>query len=103
MHQGTEEEKLRIEFNVGQKPCIFTREWISGNAQLDVAGEIIQLQSPLSPGTHFNVKLSRSWQRNVDGHDVRIEKRRPFLFAGFRPHSYSVFVDGALVARASGR
>jgi len=37
-----------------------------------------------------------------DGHNVRIEKRRPLLFAAFRRHTYVVFVDGTVVDSRSG-
>jgi hypothetical protein len=45
---------------------------------------------------------TRRWQCSVKGHDIVIEKDRPLLFAGFRPQTYRLFIDGKLVQQQSG-
>jgi hypothetical protein len=88
---------VRIAFVAGQTQCVFTRNHFWGNARLQAGNQSTTLQSLLNPGTYVGVKMLRTWERRVDGHTVRIEKRRPLLFAGLRPHAYVVFVDGAVV------
>jgi len=39
------------------------------------------------------------WQDRAQGY---VEKERPLLFAGLRPQTYRVFVDGQLVHEQSG-
>jgi hypothetical protein len=50
------------------------------------------------PGTPL---LTSPWIRpgggNVPSRDMTFEKERPWLFAGFRPQTYRIFVDGKLV------
>jgi hypothetical protein len=60
------------------------------------------LQSPWNPLTHFSLDTTRRWQCSVKGHDIVIEKDRPLLFAGFRPQTYRLFIDGKLVQQQSG-
>jgi hypothetical protein len=75
---------------------------VTGQAVLKAGPETIVLQSPLNVTSHFDVKLTRQWQCSVKGHDIRIEKKRPLLLAGFRPQMYRVFVDGELVQERRG-
>jgi hypothetical protein len=89
-------EKSRIEFY---------RNCITGAMQILVNGEQVAEQSWLSPSTHFSFTLKR---RNafevgkVEKHQVVIERERPLLVAGIRPHTYRVFVDGQLIHERSG-
>jgi hypothetical protein len=93
---------MRIEFTAGQTQCVFTRSHMWGSAKLLTGDQVWSLQSALNPGTTWSLKLLRAWEVLVDGHTVRIEKRRPRLFAGWRPHKYVVFVDGTVVDSRSG-
>jgi hypothetical protein len=76
-----------------------------------VAGELLRLSSPtnaiveLDPEAKsfqfqgLEIQLTRVWTFGVgtsERHFVRIEKERPKWFAGCRPHSYRLFVDGQL-------
>jgi hypothetical protein len=93
---------MRIQFLVDQTPCEFYRDWAFGSAELRFYGGVIKLQSALDPGTHVSLRLLRTWECRLGWRTIRIEKRRPLLFAGFRPSDFRVFVDGYLVAATRG-
>ncbi len=93
---------MRIEFTVDTLQGEFRRNWFTGRAELSVAGATELLQDPLDLGTHYQVSLTKTWQRTWNGHDLVIEAVRPLLFAGFRPHSYRLLVDGKVVAEKRG-
>ena len=70
-----------------------------------VDGLRIAHQSPLSPATHFGVKLKRHYEFEVgetEKHKFVLESERPVPLAGVRAHTYRVFVDGQLVHEQSG-
>ena len=94
---------MDLDFSIGQTPAKLTRGWFWGGMKLVTPTSSIWLQHPLNLSTHFEFGLKRSWQRCINGHDVRVEKTRPLLLAGFRDQSYQVFVDGSLVASISGK
>jgi hypothetical protein len=93
---------MRLTFEVNGNPVEYSRNWVTGQAVLKTGTETIVLQSPLRLTTHFDVRLTKDWRCSVGGHDVRIEKQRPLLLAGFRPQTYRVFVDGELVQERKG-
>ena len=93
---------MRIQFDVADTPAEFRRDWFTGRVELRVAGQNISLQSALNPTTHFSLSLTEVWRHHVVGHEVVIEKVRPLLLAGLRPHAYRVLVDGQLVAEQRG-
>src|ERR1043166_8257685 len=77
-------EKTRIEFS---------RNWFTGRMQTLADGQPVAEQSPLSPSTHFSLRLKRCYEFDVgktERHHVVIEKERPLLLAGFRPQTYRV-------------
>jgi len=91
-----------IDFSVGEIPAQFTRDQVTGRAEVRTPGGTLVLGSPFNPLTHFSLRLTRKWQFTIDGKNVVIEKKRPLFLAGLRPHQYKVFVEGRLVAEASG-
>src|SRR5215475_8725174 len=93
---------MQIEFTLDGAVAEFRRNWFTGRAELRIDGNVELLQSPLDPGTHFQLSLTRRWVRQYKGRDVVIEVIRPLLVAGFRPQTYRVFVDGACVAERRG-
>ena len=93
---------MEIDFAIGNIPAKLQRDSFLGGMKLVTPSERIWLQHPLQPSTHFSFRLTRSWQRTISGHQVRVEKTRPLLLAGSRPHSYRVFVNGELVADTHG-
>lgn len=93
---------MEIDFPIGSDSAKLVRGWFFGGMKLVTPTESVWLQRPLQLSTHFSFRLDRSWQRILSGHQVRVEKTRPLLVAGFRPQDYRVYVDGELVASAHG-
>jgi hypothetical protein len=93
---------MRITIDIDGQPVEFQRNWFTGSTTLRVAGAEQQLQDPLDPSTHFALRLTQRWQCRVASHAVVIEKQRPRMFAGFRPQTYRILVDGKLVAEQTG-
>ena len=98
--------KFALEIGDREKSKVeFSRNWFTGAMQILVDGLRVAHQSPLSPATHFGVKLKRHYEFEVgkaEKHKVVLENERPLLLAGFRAHTYRVFVDGQLVHQRSG-
>lgn len=93
---------MEIIFPIGSVSAKLVRGWFLGGMKLVTPSESVWLQRPLQLSTHFSLRLDRSWQRVIGGHQVLVEKTRPFLIAGFKPQHFRVFVDGELVASAHG-
>jgi hypothetical protein len=94
--------RVRIDFSVGGTSARFRRSHFSGKAVLSVGDDRQTLQNPLKPGTHYSLSSERKWQLQVNDHQIEIVKDRPKFLSGFRPHSYTVLVDGQLVAQEKG-
>jgi len=93
---------VEVTFEVDGTPVKFSRNWLTGRCTLHVGTEQKTLQSPWNPLTHVSLDTTRRWQCSVKGHDVVIEKVRPWLLAGFRPQTYRIIVDGNLVREQDG-
>ena len=93
---------MLINFIVGGVPVEFFRDSMTGRAEARTATGTILLDDPFSLGTHVSFSLRKSWSFHIGGTPVVIEKKRPLLFAGFRPHRYRIFVAGNLVAEQTG-
>ncbi len=93
---------MKITFQVGDRRLQFSRDPFLGSAVIEGEGVRLRLASPLDPRTHFALSKVRVWSAEIAGHHVRIEKRRPWLLAGFRSQDYAIFVDETLVATGSG-
>ena len=84
---------------------VFSRNWFTGRVTLDVDGTTISAVSPWDMSTHIALRLTTEYHITIGDPEpqrVVIVRRRPLLFAGFRPHSYRVYVDDALVQEQSG-
>jgi hypothetical protein len=92
-----------IRFPVGEVPAEFRNNALTGGAELELGQQIVKLQDPLKFSTHFQLGTTRSWATQTDGHEITIVKRRPRVIAGFRNNAFTVSVDGAVVAEATGR
>jgi len=93
---------MRLAFEIDGHTVEYSRNWVTGRAVLNTGTETMVLQSPTNFTTHFDVTLTKEWQCSVQGHAIRIEKKRPLLLAGIRPQTYRVFVDGELVQERKG-
>jgi hypothetical protein len=98
--------KFTLEVGDKEKSKIeFSRNCWTGVMKAIVDGHKLMLQSPFSPFTYISFTLMRRYTFPVgrtEKHEVMIEKQRPLLFAGFRPQTYRVFVDGQMVHEQSG-
>ena len=91
-----DKEKSRVEFS---------RNSFTGAMEATVDGARVAQQSPYSPFTHFSFRTKQRYEFSVgktEAHKVVLEKERPWLFAGFRPQTYRVFVDGKMVHEQTG-
>ena len=93
---------MTIQQTVAGRQVVFTRNWFSGLMTLSVDGAECTLQSPLNFGTHFSLNLKDAWLTHVGECALLIERIRPLWFAGLRPQTYRLLVDGELVAERHG-
>lgn len=93
---------MRIPFELDGGPAEFHWNNVTGRAKLTVGGQTVGLQSSYAPSSHFSTSLKRVWRQPLGNHVVEIEKLRPLLLAGFRPNSFTVKIDGCVVAQARG-
>jgi hypothetical protein len=112
---------VKFSFEVGDSPkhkVEFAWNQFWGSLRIAVDGEVlftrrIQLMSPI--GEHptdpvwrvagMPIQLLEKWEFDVgtvQKHRVRIEKVRPKVLAGFRPHSYRALVDESVVFERTG-
>jgi hypothetical protein len=94
---------VEVSFVAGGLPSTFRRNDVTGRAELQVGDEVVTLQSPFRLSTHFDVRTTRAWRRTVGGHEVEIVKLRPRAFGGARRNSFTISVDGVVVAQATGK
>jgi hypothetical protein len=98
--------KFTLEVGDKEKSKIeFSRNCWTGVMKAIVDGRKLMLQSPFSLFTYISFTSRRSYKfsvGNAEKHEVMIEKERPLLFAGFRPQTYRVFVDGQMVHEQQG-
>lgn len=93
---------MKLTFAVDGTNVEFSRDWFSGRCTLVTDTGTTVLQSPWNLGTHYSLTTLKRWDCSVNGHEVVIEKQRPWLLAGLRPHTYRIFVDGKLVMERGG-
>jgi hypothetical protein len=87
-----------LQFEVGKQErhqVAFSFDRFSGNTKISVDGSLVDSERAI-----FSAKMTKRYEFGVgqgEKHAVIIEKTRKLLFAGFRPSTYNVFVDGQLV------
>jgi hypothetical protein len=74
---------MQIDFDIDGKPVQYFREPMLGTSELRTPDGNIEIDSPLSLGTHFSFKLKKERTVQLYGHSVTVEKVRPLFFAGF--------------------
>ena len=94
---------MRIAFTAGETGAEFRRSAMTARSELRVGDEIVPLQSPFRVTAHFDIRTRTVWRRSVGDHEVEVARSRPRLFGGLRRSSYTVAVDGVIVADAIGR
>ena len=93
---------MQIDFEVEGKPVQYFRDATTGSSEIRTPDGPLEIDSPLSLGTHINLTLKREKTVMLYGHAVTVEKVRPLLFAGFRKSIYRIFVNGQIVAEQRG-
>lgn len=94
---------MQINFTVGNAPAEFVYSSTTGKAELKLGEDTVELQNPLRLSTQFSFRQTHTWTTQTGGHDVAIVRERPLWVSGFRKSSFTVSVDGAVIAEASGR
>jgi hypothetical protein len=94
---------MEIAFSVDGRLLTFRRSAMTGRAELQVGDDITRLQSPLRLTTHFDFRTRVVWCTRVGDHDVEVVKTRPLIFGGARNNSFTVSVDGVVVAKTMGK
>jgi hypothetical protein len=93
---------MQIDFEIDGRPVQYFRDPMIGISEIRTPDGPIQIDSALSPSTHFSFRLKKEKTVMLYGHSVTVEKVRPLLLAGFRPSNYRIFIDGAVCAEQSG-
>ena len=96
---------MKIEFTIEEPSridVVIERDAFTGKFTLTANGVVHVVRSALSPSTHINITLKKSYDIDVDGHTINILHTRPLLMAGLRPQEYNVSVDGNQVAYYKG-
>jgi len=91
-----EKEKHRIDY------C---RDPFFGTERLRADGQLVASRSVVSLSNYVSFPLCRRYEFSVgelEKHTLVLEKERPLLLAGFRPHTYRVLVDGKLILERQG-
>jgi hypothetical protein len=84
----------------------FYRSPFFGSLTISTNGKKVLGRSVFNPSTHFGFTLKRNYEFSLPGPEPRhvcVTKKRPLLFAGFRPHSYQVAFNGVEIGSFVGR
>ncbi|MBV9514934.1 MAG: hypothetical protein JO280_12980 [Mycobacteriaceae bacterium] len=93
---------MKITFNVGESSAQFHRDPFFGVANLVIDGQKSTLASLSQLGTSYDLRTTKVWTVSHGQHTVEIEKVRPQWVGGLRPNTYTIKVDGAVVATSRG-
>ncbi len=83
----------------------FTSDWFWGKIRIRANGKEVYANSIANPASHFSFTLSKCYEFTVGEKEtkkIQIRRIRPLILAGARPHKYSVFCDGQLIAEHEG-
>ena len=93
---------MQIDFEIDGRPVQYFRDAMVGTSGIRTPDGVTEIDSPLSPSTHFSLTLKKEKTVELYGHQVTVEKVRPLLFAGFRPSKYRILIDGVPCVETSG-
>ncbi|MFN8027839.1 MAG: hypothetical protein U0W40_16215 [Acidimicrobiia bacterium] len=94
---------MELRFDVDGSPAVFTRNDVTGRAELQVGDRKRVLQSPWRLSAHFSLRTRTVWREQIGDHVVEITKVRPRVYGGLQANSFVVDVDGQRVAEATGK
>jgi hypothetical protein len=84
---------------------IVQRNWITGHLFYVENGEMRNLKKPTRSGGNVLIKRNDTFDFVVginEKHHIRLERIRPMIFGGIRPHCYELYVNDVLVKRYRG-
>ena len=99
---------MNILLNFGlenQHKLQYNRNWFWGTEKLVLDGEVIKKRDITSASNWVSFPLCRRYKYTFDDIDKTefiLEKERPFLLAGIRPHKYRVLVNDELIHEQEG-
>ncbi len=96
--QHTIEGEERIEISI-------ERNWFTGAIACFENGNKHWIQSPWNPATHLKWKLSQEYEFEVgesQEYRITIIHSRPGWFAGLRPQTFELFLNGKLLETYTG-
>ena len=94
---------MKFSFMVGvheQHRIDFSFDQVAGNLEILVDGATLVKDFRM-----LSLKLTKRYEFMVgsqEQHHIAIEKKRKLLLAGFRPQTYSIFIDGQLAQTHEG-
>lgn len=99
---------MKFEIRVGPQSehvVAYSRNWFSGEEWLRANGHPVAEKSAGSLSTHVNLELKWRQEFQLPGSPpllLAFERERPLFFAGFRRHTYRLFVNGQVVFERRG-
>jgi len=93
---------MKFDFEIGGQPpvrIVFRRNAFTGTMRITADGQTVGATSPFMPSTHLDDRKVKRYEFTTGTgtpHQVAIEHHFPRFFAGFRPQTYRLFVDGSL-------
>ncbi|MCZ2720653.1 hypothetical protein O1D97_03085 [Marinomonas sp. 15G1-11] len=84
---------------------IIQRNWITGSLFYVENGEMRSLNKPTHSERSFLISRKQTFEFTVgldEKHNIRLERIRPLVFGGVRPHSYEIFVNDELIKSYKG-
>lgn len=85
-------------FQLDGRNIRIAKSWLTGSVKVFVDDEEIKLQNALNPASAFQLKSKKQYDLLLLGHNVVIQREKPFLFGYYRAWKFHVWVDGQFVA-----
>jgi hypothetical protein len=91
---------MKIMFDVGGSTAQFRRNLLTAGVHVIIDGDDQLLLNPWRLETQFSISNVRRWSIPHAGHMIEIQLVRPWVLAGLRRRSCTIWVDGQLAAQA---
>ncbi len=94
---------MRLSFEIAGVSAEYHRNFWTGGAELRVGDDVVWTLSPFRVSTQVQLSTRNLWRVPVDEREVEIAMVRPRFGGGARRKSFTISVDGIVVATATGR